>query len=283
MEGTIISIISNMCTVNANNKLYKCLPRGKFYYEKISPLVGDDVIIDPKNNYIMEILPRRNSLNRPNIANVDCAIIVVSTKKPNLDLILLDKLLCLVIHNNIRPIICFTKMDLLNDEETGDIKKIIKYYNDIGIDAVTNEETNKLTSLLANKTVVLTGQTGAGKSSLINKLNPNLHLDTNEISEVLGRGIHTTRHVELFPYETSLIADTPGFGALDLTDFTKEDIKKCFIEFGDDCKYKDCNHIKEDDCHVKKMLAKGLILKSRYDNYVKFVREYESSRIIYKK
>jgi ribosome biogenesis GTPase len=283
MEGTIVRIISNLCTVSANGKLYDCRPRGKFYYEKLTPLVGDDVIIDQIYKYIMEILPRKNSLDRPMIANVDICLIVVSVKKPALDLTLLDKLLCVVFHNNIRPIICFTKLDLLDDDEVKDIKKIIKYYNDIGIDSVTNDEKEKLTRLIANKTVVLTGQTGAGKSSLINRLDSKLNLETNEISEALGRGVHTTRHVELFSYESSFIADTPGFGALDLIDFTKEDIRNSFPEFGHDCKYQDCMHIKEDDCDVKKRVEKGEILKSRYDNYIKFVRENETSRIIYKK
>ena len=283
MEGTIVSIISNLCTVKANGKLYDCKPRGKFYYDKLTPLVGDDVIIDPINKYILQILPRKNFLERPSISNVDICIIVTSTKKPDLDLTLLDKLLCLVIHNSIRPIICFTKLDLLNDEEIKVINKIKRYYNDIGIDALSNEELDKLTRLINNQTVVLTGQTGAGKSSLINKLNPNFNLETSEISEALGRGVHTTRHVELFEYKTSLIADTPGFSALDLKDFTKEDIRNSFIEFGFSCKYDDCMHLKEEDCDVKRRVQNQEILLTRYENYEKFVRENESSRIIYKK
>jgi len=207
------------------------------------------------------------------IANVDACIIVTSLKEPYLSLLLLDKILCLIIYERIKPIICFTKVDLLTEEEQKDFKKIYDYYNKIGISAVTNEELAKLDNLIANKTIVLTGQTGAGKSSLLNRLNPNLNLDTNAISKALGRGVHTTRHVELFKYKTALIADTPGFSSFDLINLTKENIRDSFIEFGFNCKYKDCYHQSEQDCDVKERVAKGEILKSRYYNYLKLLNE----------
>ena len=282
-EGKIVRIISNLCTVKVKDKLYDCKPRGKFYIQNKTPLVGDNVIIDIDNNYILDILDRKNSLNRPMIANVDCAIIVTSVKKPDLSLYLLDKLLCLVISNNIKPIICFSKIDLLSKEEYLEFKKIYDYYNSIGIDAIENIEIDKLNKLIDNKLVVLTGQSGAGKSTLLNKLNPNLNLETNEISKALGRGKHTTRHTETFKYNNSYISDTPGFSSLDLNNIDKEDIKNAFIEFGNDCYFRDCNHIKENKCVVKEKVNEGIILKSRYDNYVKMVDEVESKRIIYKK
>lgn len=282
-EGKIVRIISNLCTVKVKDKLYDCKPRGKFYIQNKTPLVGDNVIIDIDNNYILDILDRKNSLNRPMIANVDCAIIVTSVKEPDLSLYLLDKLLCLVIFNNIKPIICFSKTDLLNKEDYLEFKKIYDYYNLIGIDAIENIEIDKLNKLIDNKLVVLTGQSGAGKSTLLNKLNPNLNLETNEISKALGRGKHTTRHTETFKYNNSYISDTPGFSSLDLNNIDKEDIKNAFIEFGNDCYFRDCNHLKENKCVVKEKVNKGVILKSRYDNYVKMVDEVESKRIIYKK
>ena len=144
-------------------------------------------------------------------------------------------------------------------------------------------ELDKLEKITANMTLVLTGQTGAGKSSLLNRLNPDFNLATNEISKALGRGVHTTRHTEFFKYKSTLIADTPGFSSLDISSLTKENIRDSFTEFGYNCKYKDCYHIGEDGCSVKTRVQNGDILKSRYDNYVKLGRENESSRIIYKK
>lgn len=272
MEGTIVKQISNLYTVEANNKLYECRARGKFYHDKLTPLVGDKVIIDSENNYILEIKPRKNFLDRPSIANVDTCLIITSVKKPNLDLNLLDKLLCIIIHSKIKPIICFTKIDLLNHNEKKVIKKTLKYYRKIGIETFTNKELRKLTRTIAKTTIVLTGQTGSGKSTLLNRLNKELNLATNPISEALGRGIHTTRHVELFRYKTSLIADTPGFSAIDIDSLTKEEIRATFPEFMVKCEYDDCMHIKEPNCTVRKLTEEKKILGSRYQNYLKFVR-----------
>ena len=278
MEGKIVKIISNLISVEVGDKIYECKPRGKFYHDKLTPLVGDKVIIDDKNNYILEILPRINRLDRPSIANVDACIIVTSLKEPNLSLYLLDKLLCLIIANNIKPIICFTKIDLLNKEEKDKFKEIYNYYNKIGINTITNIEIEKLDKLIENKTLVLTGQTGAGKSSLLNKLDSNLNLATNEISKALGRGVHTTRHTEAFKYKASLIADTPGFSSLDLTNLTKEKIRDSFIEFGFNCKFKDCYHKNEQYCDVKQRVESKDILKSRYNNYLKILEEKDNKR-----
>ena len=148
----------------------------------------------------------------------------------------------------------------------------MKYYTNIGIKVTTNKNFYKLKRFIKNKTLVLTGQTGAGKSSLLNKLDKKLNLATNEISEALGRGKHTTRHVELFKYKTSFIADTPGFSSLDLTNLTKEQIKNSFIEFNKvDCPYKDCNHTNEKECIIKKLVQDKKIMKSRYENYINLI------------
>ena len=284
MEGKIIKQISNLYTVNSNDANYDCHARGKFRHSKLTPLVGDLVEFDEINNYILDIKSRKNSLDRPSIANIDSALIITSVKKPDLSLNLLDKELVLTISNNIEPIIVFTKLDLLTKSEMKKIKSIMKYYTNIGIKVTTNRNLYKLKRYIKNKTLVLTGQTGAGKSSLLNKLDKKLNLATNEISEALGRGKHTTRHVELFKYKTSFIADTPGFSSLDLISINKEQIKTSFIEFNKiNCEYKDCMHLNEKECKIKKLVNEKKILKSRYDNYVSFVREYESSNIFSKK
>ena len=284
MEGKIIKIISNLYTVKANNKIYDCHASGKLRYKGLTPVVGDIVEFNEKDKYITKINTRENSLDRPLIANIDSALIITSVKKPDLSLLLLDKELTLTLSNNIEPIIVFTKLDLLKKQELKEIKKIMKYYSNIGFKVTTNKTMYKLKKYIKNKTLVLTGQTGAGKSSLLNKLDNKFNLETNPISEALGRGVHTTRHVELFEFKSSLIADTPGFSSLDLNNLTKEDIKNTFIEFNNiNCPYKDCSHTNEKECSIKELIKNGKILKSRYDNYISMVSNYESSSFVYKK
>lgn len=276
MNGQIIKVISNLYTVKTGDMLYGCRARGKFRKDNISPIVGDNVVIDPDNNVITEILPRKNELDRPVIANVDMAFIVTSTKKPNLDLNLLDKLISVITFNNIEPIICFTKLDLLNEVELEVISNLRKYYEMIGIRVVYSTETNIIKKIIKGNIVVLAGQTGAGKSSLLNKLDDKLNIKTDEISEALGRGKHTTRHVELYSLSDGYVADTPGFSALDLKNMDKEDLKNTFIEFANyECKFRDCIHKKEKECGVKDALKDKMILQSRYNNYLLFLEELE--------
>lgn len=274
MEGIIIKNQSNDYTVRTQNGIYICKPRGKFRNEKIIPLVGDTVVIDDINKYLLEIKPRKNSLIRPPIANIDVALIAVSVKEPNFDSNLLDKLLTIISFNNIKPIICLTKLDLLNEEETKEIKKIMTYYKNIGYTVVENTNVKEIKKIIRNKKVVIAGQSGAGKSSLLNRLDKNLSLETNEISKALGRGKHTTRCTTLYDVDGSLIADTPGFSSIDFREMTKMDIRDNMKEMFDNleyCKYRDCMHIKEDACYVKKLLEEGKILPSRYNNYKSFI------------
>ena len=274
MEGIIIKNQSNDYTVRTQNGIYICKPRGKFRNEKIIPLVGDTVVIDDINKCLLEIKPRKNSLIRPPIANIDVALIAVSVKEPNFDSNLLDKLLTIITFNNRTPIICLTKLDLLNEEETKEIKKIMTYYKDIGYTVVENTNIKEIKKIIKNKKVVIAGQSGAGKSSLLNRLDKNLSLETNEISKALGRGKHTTRCTTLYDVDGSLIADTPGFSSIDFREMTKMDIRDNMKEMFDNleyCKYRDCMHIKEDACHVKKLLEEGKILPSRYNNYKSFI------------
>lgn len=269
-RGKIIKIISNLYTVSSNGQNYECRARGRFRNDKLTPLVGEFVVFDDESAYILEIDNRKNELKRPPIVNVDVAIIVTSVKAPDLSLSLLDKELLCVLKENIEPIICLTKWDLLTFKEKCELKKIFKYYKKIGFKVIKNRNLFTLKRLVKNKTVVLTGQTGSGKSTLLNKLDPKLSLSTSPISKALGRGVHTTRHVELFPIGKSLIADTPGFSALDIT-IAKDEIKNYFPEFKDaHCKFENCNHENERDCSVKNDYKIGKILASRYENYIKF-------------
>jgi len=273
LKGKIIKNISNSYRVLSDNKSYDCKPRGKFREMGLTPLVGDLVEIDEKNNYIINILPRKNELKRPSVSNIDIALIVTSMKKPDLSLHLLDKELCSIILADIEPVICFTKIDLANEEEKKFLKQLKKYYESLNIKVYTNDKIKPLTDYLKGKYIVLTGQTGAGKSSLINKIDPSKKLEIGEISEALGRGRHTTRHTEFYPIDNFFLADTPGFSALDLSEYTKEEIRDAFPEFSDvTCEYRNCMHVKEENCEVKKLVEKNKILKSRYENYCNFVR-----------
>ena len=271
LKGRICSINSTKYFVDANGKTYDCILRGIFRKEKITPFVGDKVEFNELNHQIMKIENRTNYLERPKIANVDYAIIIVSVKKPDLDLTLLDKLIVNITSSKIKPAIVFTKVDLLEDKK--EFNNIYNYYQDLNIPVFINDEIKRFNEWANNYTMVLCGQTGAGKSTFINKLDTSLSLETNEISKALNRGIHTTRYVSLYKINNFYLADTPGFSSLDLNSLSKEDIKRGFVEFSQyDCKYKDCDHLNTDGCNVIEKIGKE-ILQSRYDNYCKFIKE----------
>lgn len=276
MIGRIIKCISNDYTVLADDKTYLCKSRGKFRKLQLTPLVGDLVKFDEQQCYILEILPRKNSLVRPPVANIDQAILITSVRHPDFSSYLLDKLITVVEFNHIKPIICFTKLDLLEEKEKAKMEKIISYYREIGYEVFTNTEVEKIKGIFKQKVSVFTGQTGAGKSTLLNKLDSTLQIKTGEISMALGRGRHTTRHTELLSIEGGLVADTPGFSALSLEELSPEDIRDQFVEFNQYrylCKYKDCMHRKEQHCMIKEKVEDGTILKSRYDNYLNFIEK----------
>lgn len=274
MKGLIIKNISNDYLVKTNKGEFLCKPRGKFRNDNITPLVGDKVIIDENNNYILDIEARKNKLIRPSVANIDQAIIVTSVKSPDFNTNLLDKLLVIISYNSIEPIICLTKLDLLTDDELKEINTYIKYYTNIGYKVITNENKKNFKNIFKNKITVLTGQSGAGKSSLLNMLDKKLELKTNEISKALGRGKHTTRHTELYEINDGYVVDTPGFSAIDLNTIPKiairDNMKEMFNNL-DKCKYRDCMHIKEDGCEVKRKVESNEIIESRYNNYKSFI------------
>lgn len=271
-KGKIVSIISNLYGVLVDGVLVKARARGKFRQNNITPTVGDEVEIDVEKKYIIDILPRKNYLPRPSISNIDLVICVTSCKEPDLSLNLLDKQLAFLALNNIPSMIIFTKYDLLDDLEKVNINKLMEYYNNIGIVSLINTELNKIKNCLKGKEVGLLGQSGAGKSSLINTLG-GFDIKTQAISKALGRGVHTTRHVEIYPIGDFYLIDTPGFSALDLNFTDAAKLKDGFIEFKNyHCRFNDCLHYKEIDCGVKEALGKK-ILNSRYENYISFLEK----------
>lgn len=274
MQGQIIKISSNRHVVNSNGINYNTIPRGKFRKEKLIPKVGDYVVFDDKSLVIEEILPRKNTFNRPVVSNIDRAFIITSLVNPDFSLGLLDKFIAHMELNNVDVVICLTKTDLVSKEDYEKIKEIMVYYTNIGYIVLTNNDLDKIKELIKDNTVVFIGQTGAGKSTLLNKLNPDWQLKTGEVSLALGRGRHTTRNVELYDFLDGKVLDTPGFSALDLSIYKKEDIKYAFREFSNyTCPFRDCSHTKEAECSIKKAVEDGKILKSRYDSYLKFYEE----------
>lgn len=272
MQGQIIKIVSDLHYVSCNDEVYPCKCRGIFRKEHITPVVGDYVLFSIEKKLIEEILPRKNEFERPKVSNIDQAFIVTSLVNPNFSLNLLDKMLVLMELHNVEAIICITKEDLVSDLELEKIRKTLEYYKSLGYEVVSNQEIDKIKALIKGKTSVFTGQTGAGKSTLLNKLNPNWNLETGEVSLALGRGRHTTRVVELFSLFDGKVMDTPGFSALDFNKYSKEEIRDAFIEFSMyPCPFKDCMHTKEEDCCVKEAVSSNNIMKSRYENYLKFI------------
>jgi len=282
-------LIGGLYTVRDENKIsHELKARGKFRHTNESPVVGDRVLFDEK--FITDILPRKNLLNRPPLANIDQAIIINSCVEPDFSFNLLDRFLLLIEHEDITPIIVLTKTDLMEQTKLEELKTKMnyyeKYYQVIYTSTVTLEGTNKFKELFKDKISIFAGQTGAGKSSLLNVLNPSLALKTDKISKALGRGKHTTRHSEMYELFGGLVADTPGFSKLDFFDIKLENVPDCFVDFfelSSGCKYRGCKHLNEPNCNVKAELEKGNILKERYRNYQLIMEEIQNTKPLYRK
>ncbi len=273
MNGKIICINKSIHKVLLeNNTIIETRTRGKLRNNKIFPVVGDNVEVNINTKTIEKVFERKNYLLRPLIANIDKLLIVESTSIPVFSSYLIDKFLLIALSNNIEPIIIITKTDMISVKEKLEIKKYINYYRKLGIKVYINTSINKIKKEFTGSTVALCGQTGSGKSSLVNKIDASLKLKTGEVSASLGRGKHTTRLVELLEVNNGLIADTPGFSSLELN-LDKKEIKKYYFDFNKPCKYKSCLHVKEDGCKIIELVNKNKIPKWRYDNYIKFISE----------
>ena len=290
-EGIILKALSGFYYVEdqEEKQLYSCRSRGLFRKQKITPLVGDRVrfTVEPDmSGYVMEVLERKNELVRPPIANVDSALVVFSVKEPDFNVKLLDRFLTVIEHNAIEPIIILTKSDLLTETEFKAVDEVVEYYRQIGYKTVytSAKEALGLTEvqeMIAGQTVVICGQSGVGKSSLLNAMDITLNLQVNEISKALGRGKHTTRHVELHQLNDALLADTPGFSSLDLDQLDPGDLSYAFIEFHErsqQCKFRGCIHDAEPKCAVKEAVESKEFLETRYENYQTFLTEIRSRK-----
>lgn len=285
MKGKIIKGIGGFYYVHAEDGCqYECKAKGKFRKDKKKPLVGDMVEIQcldekEKLGTIQELLPRKNSLIRPAVANVDQALVVFAATSPEPNLNLLDRFLVTMESQQIPVIICFNKTDLASEKDVLRLKQI---YEPTGYEVhlISVEEKKGLEtiqSIIEEKTTVLAGPSGVGKSSLVNWLHPDANMETGQISKKIQRGRHTTRHSEFFSIgKNTYLLDTPGFSSVFIDHYEPEKLKECFPEFSkyeQECKFIGCVHVGETVCAVKQAVKDGLIHSSRYENYVLFYQE----------
>ena len=281
-NGIIIKGIGGFYYVEAaDGKIYECKAKGIFRKEKISPVAGDRVMItvgDNNRNSIDKILERNNLFNRPPIANVDNLVIVSSVCDPKPNLLIIDRLTAVAVYKGVKPIIVFTKEDLMSADELSKIYKKAGFMTFV-VSNETGEGVESVKDAIYGSISVFTGNSGVGKSSLINRISPEFKLETGEISKKLGRGRHTTRHVELYKIGNGYIADTPGFSSLDFETndlIKKEDLADCFPDFSEyigTCKFSSCSHINDKGCRITEAVGNGKIPKSRHDSYVTMYNE----------
>lgn len=271
IDGRIHSSVGGIFSVMTEEGPLACKARGLFRKQEITPLVGDYVRaerIDAAEGYIQEILPRRNVLARPPLANLDQLFLLSSTVHPRPNLRVLDTLIAIAELSGIESVIVFTKCDLSGGADFAEIYSAFPCYT-----VAPEDDAEEIRALLAGKTSAFCGNTGVGKSTLLNRIAPELALPTGEISEKLGRGRHTTRHVELYPAAEGWVADTPGFSALEPTEqaaLTKDSLVQGFREFAvhtRDCRFPDCAHVKDSGCGIRQAVQAGEIPQSRWESY----------------
>ena len=290
MQGKIVKGISGFYYVHVvESGIYECKAKGIFRQQKMKPLVGDDVEIDiiseeKKTGNVTAILPRKNALIRPAVANVEQALLIFAAASPNPNFNLLDRFLVMMGRQDVPVILCFNKCDLITEEQQQEIASI---YEASGckilfVSAKKELGLKKLQEILEGKTTTVAGPSGVGKSSLINLLAPEACMETGEISKKIERGRHTTRHAELIQLKgDGYIMDTPGFSSLYLPEMEKEELQDCYPEFAayePYCRFQGCSHLSEPDCGVKEALSEGKIHPVRYENYCQLYGELKDRK-----
>ena len=290
MQGKIIKGIAGFYYIYAEDgNIYECKAKGIFRKDNFKPLVGDNVEItvlneEEKEGSLTSILPRRNSLIRPAVANVDQAFLIFAMENPKPNFLLLDRFLIMMEQQEIPVVICFNKKDVGEKEE---MEKLYEIYTGCGYRVVLSstyegEGMDEIHEILKGKTTVVAGPSGVGKSSITNCMQGEVQMETGEISKKLKRGKHTTRHSQVIPVEkNTFLVDTPGFSSLYLTDMKEEELRDYFPEFvmyEPQCRFQGCMHIHEPGCAVKKALSEGKISQQRYDNYLALYEELKEKR-----
>ena len=290
MQGKIIKGIAGFYYIYAEDgNVYECKAKGIFRKDNFKPLVGDNVEItvlneEEKEGSVTSILPRRNSLIRPAVANVDQAFLIFAMENPKPNFLLLDRFLIMMKQQEIPAVICFNKKDVGEKEE---MEKLYEIYTGCGYRVVLSstyegEGMDEIHEILKGKTTVVAGPSGVGKSSITNCMQGEVQMETGEISKKLKRGKHTTRHSQVIPVEkNTFLVDTPGFSSLYLTDMKEEELRDYFPEFvmyEPQCRFQGCMHIHEPGCAVKTALSEGKISQQRYDNYLALYEELKEKR-----
>ena len=290
MVGKIVKGIAGFYYVHVvESGVYECKAKGIFRKDGVKPLVGDDVEMEITHEKDMEgniirILPRKNELIRPAVANIDQALVVFAVTKPRPHFNLLDRFLVMMESRHIPAVLCFNKTDIAKDPELAELKEIYSGcgYPLLFISAKKEQNIQELKGLLRGKTTAVAGPSGVGKSSLINLLQSDVKMETGSISSKIGRGKHTTRHSELIVLEEdSYIMDTPGFSSLYVNELEKEELKHCFPEFAPlegQCRFNGCDHIHEPGCAVKEAVEAGKIHRMRYEDYTVLYRELQERK-----
>ena len=290
MQGKIVKGIAGFYYVHVvESGVYECKAKGVFRKDGQTPLVGDNVEIDvleeeEKTGNIIKILPRKNELIRPAVANVDQALVVFAVTKPKPHFNLLDRFLIMMESKKVPVILCFNKKDIAGNPQIQELREIYENcgYPIVFASARKEENISEIKAFLEGKTTVIAGPSGVGKSSIINLLQNDIRMETGEVSRKIDRGKHTTRHSELITInENSYIMDTPGFSSLYVNEFDKEELKYFFTEFAPyegHCRYNGCVHVHEPGCAVKEALEKGEIHKVRYNNYLDMYDELQRKR-----
>jgi ribosome biogenesis GTPase len=282
LTGRIIKGVGSFYSVAAEGETYICRPRGKFRIKDETPMVGDLVEFTPPTNtqegYLLKILPRKNELLRPPVANIDLVFIVIAAANPDPDLVLLDKMLINASMMGTESIICINKYDITGKKKAEEIAKQYKGHKTLVVSAQKGSGINSIVKLIKGKIVCFAGQSGTGKSSLLNEILPERSLEVGEISRKTKRGRHTTRHAELVPFAGGYLVDTPGFSLLELPLMEPNELQRYYSEFEPYegmCKYKTCRHEKEPGCAVLEALEEDKLSKERHKRYCEILKEAE--------